>query len=81
MIPPTPTIYPTPNPANMPFTVPDYGLWPFADDAIQFWHMLDSNWTFLFQAAILLVLVVVGILSLIALIRHFTNEGQSTSAE
>jgi hypothetical protein len=62
-IPPTPTPYPTVSPIDNPFTLPveNTKLWAYADDAIQSWNMIPSQWTLLLQGIVLLLMILGGI--------------------
>lgn len=72
-VPTTPTPWPTVNPAELPFSLPEMSIWDFADDGIQAWNTA-SQWTQTVQAIILIVLVVGGLFLVISFLRSFTNE-------
>jgi len=71
---PTPTPFPAVNPVDMPFDMPTINLWSIADDAVQGWNMLPSNVTSLFQAILLMVLIVAALILLMKFLKNFTNE-------
>lgn len=70
-IPPTPTGLP---PGVPRFTIPDnYSLWSAAPTAVQSWNMAGEL-RGIFQAILLIVLIIAGIYIVSRFIRDFTRE-------
>lgn len=69
---PTPTPFPTVNPADVPFSLPSVDLWDFTDDAIQAWNFA-GNWTPALQAILLVLLVLFGVFTVVTFLRKMTN--------
>ena len=69
-IPPTPTGLP---PATPRFEIPDtYSLWASAPSAVQSWNMAGGG-RGIFQAVLLIVLVIAGIYIVSRFIKEFTE--------
>lgn len=69
-IPPTPTFIPQGTPM---LDLPDVRIWDYADDAVGAWNLM-RDYTPAVQYAVIGVLIIVGIITVIKLIRGLNNE-------
>lgn len=79
MIPPTPTMFPTVPPLDMPFQMPSYGIWEFAPEAVQMWNTMPSLFTLGLQGLILVVIVIGGLAIFLRFLRSLSNEAVTTN--
>ncbi|MCL4251789.1 MAG: hypothetical protein KJ065_26930 [Anaerolineae bacterium] len=73
MIPPTPTFFPTPNPADMIVQLPNTRIWEFTDEAIQTWNRFDDSSTNMLQWIVVIMIVIVAMFYFATLVRSLSK--------
>lgn len=75
MIPPTPTLPPPPNPADV-FTIPlnDFAIWNFADESVGFWNQIVADKAAIVQWIVILIIVFVATFFVLKMIRSLSGE-------